>query len=148
MTLSVDDIMLYAKDNVDLNILLNNTLQSSEPLVELAMRLAVSMFNGVTPITYYSTTDFPNDTILLYGTLHHLANSEAERQLRNQIDFTTQGLNVGVDNKYQQYASLAASYRQMFDTETKALKAYINAENAWGESYSPYSNINEFRFRD
>ena len=130
-----------------MNILLNSEVQSSEPLILLAMRLAVSMFNGVTPITYFSTTDFPNDTVLLYGTLHHLANGEAERQLRNQIDFTTQGLNVGVDNKYSQYSGLATMYRQLFDTETKALKAYINAENAWGESYSPYSNINEFNFR-
>ena len=147
MAITADDIMLYVKDNEDMNILLNGELQNSTELVTLAMRLATSMFNSVTPITYFGLENFPNDMILLYGTLHHLAMSEAERQLRNQIDFTTQGLNVGIDNKYQQYLSLASTYRQMFDSETKALKAFMNAENAWGDSYSPYSNINEFRFR-
>lgn len=147
MAITADDIMLYVKDNEEMNILLNGTLQNSPELVTLAMRLATSMFNSVTPITYFGLENFPNDMILLYGTLHHLAMSEAERQLRNQIDFTTQGLNVGIDNKYQQYMQLATMYRQMFDSETKALKSFMNAENAWGDSYSPYSNINEFRFR-
>lgn len=147
MALTTDDIRLFTKDSPLSNILLEGAEQSSDALIELAMRLAVQLFNSVAPVTQYDIDTFPNDTILLYGTLYHLALGESERQLRNEINFNTQGMNVALDNKHQQYLSLATTYRQLFDAETKAYKTYLNTEEAWGEDFSPYSNINEFLFR-
>jgi hypothetical protein len=147
MTLSVDDVRVFTKDTVLDNVLLEGKEQSDDDLIELAMNLAVQLFNSVAPVTQYSVESFPNDTILLYGTLYHLALSESERQLRNEINFQTQGMNVAIDNKHQQYVALATTYRQLFDAETKAYKMYINTEQAWGEDFSPYANINEFLFR-
>ena len=145
--LTIEDVRLYAKDNAALNILLEGNHQSEDDLVRLAMRLAVNDFNVVPPISSYTTEDFPSDTVLMYGTLHHLANSEAERQLRNNITYNAQGLNAQLDDKFPQYNQLAAWYKQLFESKIKELKTQQNLEQAWGGSFSPYAGLNEFKFR-
>ena len=65
----------------------------------------------------------------------------------NQVDFNAQGLNVAMDNKSEVYLRLSAHYRALFDSETKSFKMYLNTEEAWGESFSPYARINDFMFR-
>lgn len=147
MPLSLSDIYTYAKDQSDLNILLEGSLQSSAPLITLAMKLAVSEFNSTAPVTSYSVENFPSDSILLYGTLHHLANSEAERQLRNQVNYSAQGVSAGLDDKFQQYQSLSSFYRQLYDTKAVALKQYLNQEEAWGGEFSPYVMLNQWNYR-
>lgn len=148
MALTTSDIRTYAKDQPELNILLEGSSQSGDSLIELAMKMAVSSFNSVPPATDFTIEGFPNDSILLYGTLHHLANSEAERQLRNNVNYSAQGLNAGLDDKFQQYNSLAQFYKQLFDQQAQQLKIYINNDNAWGELFSPYGYLNEYQFDD
>lgn len=146
--LSVADIRLYAKDDPALNVLLQGEFESAENLVELAMRLAVNDFNVVPPISSYAVDDFPSDTVLLYGVLHHLANAEAERQLRNQVNYNAQGLNAGIDDKFPQYNQLAQYYKGLFESKINQFKTQSNLEKAWGGSFSPYAAINEWRFRE
>lgn len=146
--LSVADIRLYAKGDPALNVLLQGEFESAEDLVELAMRLAVNDFNVVPPISSYAVDDFPSDTVLLYGVLHHLANAEAERQLRNQVNYNAQGLNAGIDDKFPQYNQLAQYYKGLFESKINQFKTQSNLEKAWGGSFSPYAGINEWRFRE
>lgn len=148
MALSAADIRTYAKDDPSLNYLLETRLQSSDALIELAMRLAVDDFNSLAPSFQYQLENFPSDTVLLYGTLHHLSNGEAERQLRNQVTYSAQGVNAGIDDKFQQYNALAQYYRGLFDSRSKELKIYLNAMAAWGGSMSPYSLLNQYQYRD
>lgn len=145
--LTTDDIRLYAKDDAALNVLLEGQYQSSDELIELAMRLAADDFNAVPPITTYSVENIPSDTVVLYGTLHHLANAEAERQLRNNVTYNAQGLNAGIDDKFPQYNQLALYYKQLFEAKIKELKTQQNMEAAWGGEFSPYAGLNEWRFR-
>ncbi|MCD8550145.1 MAG: hypothetical protein LRY74_07585 [Shewanella xiamenensis] len=109
--------------------------------------MATSDFNAIAPITGYTVDTFPDSSALLYGTLHHLCNSEAERQLRNNVTYSAQGLNAGIDDKFEQYNRLAIYYKQMFDQKAQAYKMYANAQEAWGDSYSPYAIINQYLFR-
>ena len=146
--LTLDDIKVYTKDLPEFNILLEGQEQSSDALINLAMKLALSTYNGSPPVSTYFLENFPNDAILLDGTLYHLANSEAERQLRNQINFSAQGMQSSVDDKFQQYQSLAAYYRASFEQKTAQFKQYMNTEDAWGEGFSPYIAINDFNFRN
>lgn len=146
--LTVEDIRTYAKDTPEYNVLLEGEYQSVQKLVELSMKLTVSDFNIVAPVTSYGLEDFPSDTVMLYGVLHHLANGEAERQLRNQVTYNAQGLNAGIDDKFLQYNQLAQYYKGLFDQKLREFKMYINQEKAWGGSFSPYMAINEYRFRD
>src|SRR6056297_2558207 len=103
MSITAEDIRAYLKDDIDLNVLLEGDIQSSDVLVALASRLAVSDFNAISPASDYSVENFPNDAALLYGILHHLATGEAERQLRNNVNFSSQGTQVSIDDKYQAY---------------------------------------------
>lgn len=145
--LTVEDIRTYAKDTPEYNVLLEGEYQSVQKLVELSMKLTVSDFNIVAPVTSYGLEDFPSDTVMLYGVLHHLANGEAERQLRNHVTYNAQGLNAGIDDKFLQYNQLAQYYKGLFDQKLREFKMYINQEKAWGGSFSPYMAINEYRFR-
>ncbi len=111
------------------------------------MKLAVNDFNVVPPISSYAIKTFPSDTVLMYGTLHHLANGEAERQLRNNVTYNAQGLNAGVDDKFPQYNQLALYYKQLFEAKIRELKTQQNLEQAWGGSFSPYAGLNEYKFR-
>ncbi len=145
--LTVDDIRTYCKDTADLNVLLEGSFQSSDELIQLAMKLAVNDFNIVPPTSQYSISDFPSDTVMLYGVLHHLANGEAERQLRNNVNYNAQGLNAGIDDKFAQYNQLAAYYKNLFEAKIKELKIQQNMEKAWGGEFSPYAGLNEWKFR-
>ena len=148
MALTAADIRTYCKDIPELNILLEGELQSSNELVALAMRLAANDFNIVPPVSSYGIDDFPSDTVILYGTLHHLANAEAERQLRNQVNYSAQGLNAGIDDKFPQYNQLAAYYGNLFNQKIAEYKQYQNMDKAWGGNHSPFGRINEWNFRN
>lgn len=147
VALTPDDIRLYAKDKPDFNVLLEGEVQSSDDLIRLAMRLTVSDFNSASPVTAYVVETFPNDMVLLYGTLHHLANGEAERQLRNQVTYNAQGLNAGIDDKAMLYNQLAQFYKTLFEQKLRDYKMYLNAQDAWGGSFSPYACLNDYEFR-
>ena len=147
MTLTVEQLHIYTKDHPELNILLEGNLQSSNELVSLCMELCLSDFNSTPPVTEYDLASFPNQSILLYGTLHHLCNSEAERQLRNQVTFNAQGVHAGIDDKSQLYMNLSQYYKQLFDSKVKEFKTYLNMEEAWGGLKSPYSALNPRQYR-
>jgi hypothetical protein len=145
--LTVADVRLYAKDDAAMNVLLEGNYQSSDELIQLAMKLAVNDFNVVPPISQYAVDNFPSDTVLLYGVMHHLANSEAERQLRNNVTYNAQGLNAGIDDKFPQYNQLSQYYKGLFEAKIRELKTQQNLEQAWGGSFSPYAGLNEWKFR-
>jgi hypothetical protein len=148
MPITASDIRTYVKDREDLNVLLEGDLQSDTNLIELAMKMAVSDFNAIAPLTSMILETFPNDAVLLYGTLHHLANGEAEKQLRNNVNFSAQGMQASLDDKQPSYTGLAQYYKQMFDQRSKEYKQALNTAAAWGESFSPYAGINDHNFRN
>ena len=147
MSISIDDVRLYVKDNADMNILLEGALQSSDDLITFAIKLALSDLNAYPPVTDYNSDTCPNDFLLLMGICFHLSNSEAERQLRNQITMNAQGVTTGIDDKYEQYNRLAMFYRSQFQEKVREYKTFLNMQQAWGETYSPYSTLNEYNFR-
>lgn len=147
MALTLEEIRLYTKDAPELNILLEGEYQSSAPLVDFAIKLALSDLNAYPPVTDYNADTNPNDFLLLMGICFHLANSEAERQLRNQMTMNAQGVSSGIDDKYEQYSRLAESYRARFQEKVREYKTFLNMQQAWGDSFSPYSTLNAFNFR-
>lgn len=147
MSLTADKVRTLVKDKPEMNILLENELQSGDQLIDTAMEMAVSDFNSQVPVTSYKTDNFPNESILLYGTLHYLAAGEAERQIRNQVNYSAQGMSTNLDDKFAQYRQLSQHYYQMFMQKVQHYKKFINMESAWGHIDSPYAGINEFKFR-
>lgn len=146
MALTPTDIRALLKDVPDLNILLEGVEQSGDTLINLAIRMAVSDFNALPPTTIYSLEAFPSEAVLFYGVAHFLANGEAERQLRNQVNYNAQGLNASLDDKYPQYSQLSQYYYQMYMQKASQLKQHINIESAWGQISSPYTGLNDYMY--
>jgi len=147
MALTVDNIREYAKDKAELNILLDNTEQSSDVIIQTAMELTIPLYDVIQPISKTTLETFPNDYLLLLGTLYHLCNTEAERQLRNHANYNAQGLNAGIDDKSQMYQQLASMYLTQFTSMSQALKQSLNIADAWGSAPSPYTALHTWRFR-
>jgi len=147
MALTVEEIRTYIRDKEEWNILLEGKEQSTNTDIEMAMKLSISDVNVFPPVTQFNVESLNNDSLLLFGTLHHLANMEAERQLRNQVNYSAQGLNAGIDDKTQMYTSLATYYKGLFDARCQSYKQYLNTKDAWGDSLSPYSVLNPYNFR-
>ena len=148
--LTNDQVREYVKDIDILNKLPDGHLQSWDSLIDLARQLTIGDFNRMPPVTTYTADNAPDgtDAIILYGILHHLANAEAERQLRNNVTYSAQGLNVGIDDKFAMYNQLAQYYKGLFGSEAASYKQYLNEMEAWGGSHSPYLNINAYQYRD
>lgn len=147
MALTPEKVRAYVKDDEYANALLEGELQSDDTLIELAMEMAISDFNSMAPVTAFTVDNFPSLSILLRGTLYHLAMGESERQLRNQISFSAQGLTSEVDNKADQYQRLAGHYWQLFQSQAQPFKVQANIQAAWGTALSPYSLLTETEYR-
>jgi len=148
MSLTPEQIRSYVKDDPLFNHLLDNTIQSKNPLITLCLELTVDDYNktiGYT--TTYTLETFPSKTCLLYGTLYHLANGEAERHLRNNVNYSAQGINAALDDKYQQYNQLSQYYYKLFRSKAIEAKKAANIKAAWGGEESPYSGLPEAHFR-
>lgn len=149
MALTIANVRTYTKDMPEYNVLLQGNPQSSDALIALAIKLTVNDFNMTPPVMAYTVNTFPEeaDGFAMYGILMHLANSEAERQLRNQVDYALQGLTTQIDNKFSQYNQLAQYYRGLFEQQMGQYKVYLNQSDAWGGVWSPLAAINEYRYR-
>lgn len=145
--LTPDQVRMYVKDSPELNKLLDGELQNSDELIRLAMELTVGYANIVPPKTAYAIENFPSDTVMLYGVLHHLANGEAERNLRNNVTYNAQGLTTDIDNKFEQWTTLAGYYKGLFEQELRNLKQFENQEQAWGGVHSPYNVTHSWEYR-
>lgn len=146
-SLTPEEIRTYCKDDPTLNHLLENTVQSSDDLILLCIGFAIDDFNTIGYRTNYNPDTFPSKSCLLYGVLYHLAHGEAERHLRNQVNYNAQGVNAGLDDKFPQYSQLAQYYYQQFNQKTIQVKKAINIASAWGEELSPYSALPESQYR-
>lgn len=146
--LTAEKIRLRLKDTPAANILLRGELQNEDELIAEAMEFVVDMYNITPPIIENVTiTNFPNNALMFLGVVWQLAAGEAERQLRNNVNYSAQGLNAGIDDKFQLYNQLAEQYRIQFMTAVGPVKQAVNMSNAWGEVLSPYSAIEDVGFR-
>lgn len=136
-------------DLPELNNLLMGELQNDDPFIMEIFESVVDLYNIVQPILGEATyAAFPSNGILFLGTVWKLCAGEAQRQLRNQVNYSAQGMNAGIDDKFQQYNQLAEQYRMQFMEATRAYKQSVNVAGAWGESFSPYAAIDSIAFRE
>jgi hypothetical protein len=147
--LTAAKIRTRIKDDPTLNILLQGELQNSDAYIAEAMEDAMEFYDLTPPILGGDSTleSFPSNALLFLGVCWKLAAGEAERQLRNNVTYTAQGVNAGIDDKFQQYMALAESYRAQFMSASQEVKKAINISSAWGEVLSPYSAINDLQYR-
>lgn len=141
-----DQVRMFMRDRADKNILLD-TVQFTDDELNLAMDMAVSGFNAVTPQSNFTPQTFPSHLkyLLLIGTTRFLLMSESFLQARNQATVQDGDIApIGIDDKAQLYAQLAASLKAEFDELTRGVKTQNNMEGAYNSLGSGYRNTSRF----
>ena len=139
-----DQVREFMRDFPDKNILVDG-VEFEDKEVEKALRMTISMGNAIARPTSYSVTNFPNDYVLLMGVCSYLLKSEGIRQLRNEAMYQDGNIQpVGLDNKQQAYAALAAQYLQEFTQMLTAIKIQQNM-TSFGQMSSPIAQSTYIR---
>jgi hypothetical protein len=141
-----DQVRMFMRDRADKNILLD-TVQFTDDELNLAMDMAVSSFNTVTPQTNLTSQTFPPHLkyLLLIGTTRFLLMSESFLQARNQATVQDGDIApIGIDDKAQLYAQLSAGLKSEWDELTRGVKTQNNMESAYTTLGSGYRNTSRF----
>lgn len=141
-----DQVRMFMRDRADKNILLDQ-VQFTDDELNLAMDMAVSGFNAVTPQTNFTPQTFPPHLkyLLLIGTTRFLLMSESFLQARNQATVQDGDIApIGIDDKAQLYAQLSASLKAEWDELTRGVKTQNNMESAYNTLGSGYRNTSRF----
>lgn len=143
---SVDQVRMFLRDYANKNILLDD-VQFTQQEVNFALEMATSAYNAVTPQTYLTAASWPGHLqyVLLLGTARFLMQSESFLQVRNQATYQDGDIApIGIDDKVQQYAQLAAQIKAEWDELVRGIKTQNNMENAYASLSSGYRNVSRF----
>lgn len=125
------------------NILLDDVQFTPEELT-FAVKMAVSAYNGLTPVTSYLAdgSNFPNEYLLLIGTARFLMLSESFHQLRNQVSVQDGDIApTGIYEKAQAYQALAQALRGEWQMMARDIKNQQNMEAGYGTVGSGYRYV-------
>ena len=128
--LTADMVREYLQDYPDANLLLDD-IEFSDTYINLCKKLAVSEFNAMSPMSNITEDLFPSLSLLLSGTCWQIFQGRATLKARNDLQYSDGGLTVPVEEKYQLYAAIAASFQGTFMASARQLKTNLNMENGW-----------------
>jgi len=136
--LNPGEVSEFLRDFPEYNILLDN-VQFTEDEINSAIRFTIERYNALTPVTQYTSDNFPNKWILLIGTCAHLMHSEIFLQLRNQATYRDGDIeNIGIDDKAALYQALVDRLDNLWNSHAQKIKQQINLESAYGYLSSGY----------
>lgn len=130
--LTVEEVREYITDYPESNLLLDKE-EFSDPFIKLCMGFAVESFNAITPRSSYTEETIPGKEIHLLGTLFHMYNGRSAQMARNNLSYTDGGLQIPIEEKYELYSRLAATFQAQFLEAGTKLKISLNMEQGWGE---------------
>jgi biotin carboxylase len=143
---SVDQVRMFLRDFANKNILLDN-VQFTQDEVNLAVEMATSAFNAVTPQTSLVPASWPQHLqyVLLLGTARFLMMSESFLQIRNQATYQDGEIApIGIDDKQAAYSQLAQLLKAEWDELVRGIKTQNNMESAYNDLGSGYRNVARF----
>ena len=129
-------VRLYTRDHPELNRLVRGE-ESNDRQIAWAVMDAMSNFNGTPPFTIYLLDDLlgrGQQSLLMRMTVISLLESVALLQVRNHINYSNGGINVGVNDK----APMIMQWLQYYKSSTEQLKLRVktalNIEQILGPS--------------
>lgn len=143
---TTDQVRMFMRDRADKNILIDDVQFTIDEL-NLALAMAVSAFNAVTPQTNLTPQSFPPHLqyLLLIGTTRFLLMSESFLQARNQATVQDGDIApIGIDDKAQLYAQLSKNLKDEWDELVRGVKTQNNMESAYNSLSSGYRNVSRF----
>lgn len=129
------------RDRAPKNILLDD-VQFTDQELDLAMEMATSAYNAVTPQSNVTPSTFPHKYVLLIGTVRFLLMSESFLQVRNQATVQDGDIApIGIDDKAALYAQMAQGLKAEWDELVRGIKTQLNMESAYNTLGSGYLNV-------
>lgn len=143
---SKDQVRMFMRDYANNNILLDD-VQFTDVELNLALEMAVSAFNTITPQSNLTPSTFPPwlRYLLLIGTVRFLLMSESFMQVRNQATVQDGDIApIGISDKAQLYAQLSQQLKAEWDELSRGVKTQNNMESAYNSLGSGYRNVARF----
>lgn len=144
--ISKDQVRMFMRDRADRNILLDD-VQFNDDELNLALEMAASAFNAVTPQSSLTPQSWPLNLqyVLLIGTTRFLLMSESFLQVRNQATVQDGDISpIGIDDKTALYSQLAQSLKSEWDELVRGIKTQLNMEGSYNTLGSGYINVSRF----
>lgn len=138
---TTDQLRMFLRDRAEYNILVDG-IQFTQAETDLAVEMAVAAYNGITPVSNVTPTNFPNKYLLLIGSARFLMMSESFLQVRNQASYQDSNIApIGISDKMQAYQALAAQLKAEWDEMGRAIKTQLNMESCYGTLSSEYRGV-------
>jgi hypothetical protein len=134
----VEIVRLYMRDHPELNRLVRGE-ESSDRQIAWAVLDALSNFNGTPPISTLTLEELllrNQHSLLLRMTVIALLESVALLQIRNHINYSNGGINVGVNDKAPMILQWLQYYRSYAEQMKLRVKVAMNIESILGPSNS------------
>lgn len=129
--LSTDEVQEHIQDKASQNRLIDGT-EFTPTVINLAMELAVSAFNLITPVSGATVETFTNKALLMSGTLWKMYAGQAALLARNTMNYSDGGISIPIEERFALYIQLASMYEADFKDAAQKLKIQDNMENGWG----------------
>ena len=132
----VQDVRLYLRDYAELNRIVRGE-ESSDRQIAWAVLDALSDFNGTPHFTTMSLEELlgrNQHALIRRMTVISLIESISMLQIRNHINYSTGGINVGVNEKAPLLLSWLQYYKSYTDQLKQRVKVSINIEGILGPS--------------
>jgi len=141
------DIRSFTRDTPELNRLLKD-YESTDDQLDLAIRRAIDHYNTTPPIFKAVTIlTYPSLDMLLYGCALRLLESAGLKQSRNELNYSSGGVQVRVSDKTGLYQSWIARFEQKYYRQLLSYKKAININSGWGGVHSEYDDLyTEYEF--
>jgi hypothetical protein len=131
--LTVEEVQEHIRDASENNHLIDGQ-EFSPTVINIAIKLAISEWNTIPPLSVASLESFPMGakSVLMNGTLWKLFAGQAALLARNTMNYSDGGLQVPVEERFPLYIQMAAMYEQSFMNAAQRLKIHLNMEDGWG----------------
>ena len=127
-------VRLYLRDYAELNRLIAGE-ESSDRMIAWAVFDALSVFNGTPHFTSFSLDDLLSQNqhhLLLRMSVVSLIESVGLLQTRNHINYSTGGINVGVNDKTPLLMNWLQYFKAYTDQLLQRVKVSINISSILG----------------
>lgn len=138
MRVFVQDVRLYTRDLPELNRIVRGE-ESSDRQIAWSVLDAIADFNGTPHFTSMTLEDLlarNQHALIRRMTVISLIESVALLQIRNHINYSTGGINVGVNDKAPLLLSWLQYYKSYTDQLKQRVKVSLNIEGILGPSNS------------
>ena len=135
--LFVQSVRLFLRDHQELNRLVSGE-ETSDRMIAWASLDALSRFNGTPPITSFTLDDLlarEQSHLMVRLTAETVIESVGLLQTRNHINYSTGGINVGVNDKTPLLLQWLQLFRSTTEQRVQQLKVAFNIESILGSEH-------------